>query len=231
MALFDEITNKITAYSTDKFEIEETSIVPDTDNSKLTFGNKGLTGEYTFLFVDIRKSSSLSEIYGFEKAAKIYQSFHEINVKVVIENNGAVRAFDGDRIMGVFGSDFKNNEAVTAAMQIISAVRNVLNPILKTDIKCGAGIDYGKVLITKVGKGRNVNNNDLVWVGKANNYASHLSNEANNSVIISKQTYGRLNDSRKLANGTDIWTNKNITLKNNTIVNCYETSYEWNLPK
>jgi class 3 adenylate cyclase len=227
MALLEELNGKIDAYVKQPYEIEETTIVPDTDTAKLTFGNKGLTCEYAFLFMDIRKSSQLHEQYGFTKAAKIYQSFHDINVRVIEENSGSVRAFDGDRVMGVFVGPSKNSNAVKAAMQIQWAIRNILNPKLETKITCGGGIDYGKILVTKIGKGRNKNNNDLVWIGKADNYASHLANEAKNTLIISTNSYNILAADRKVSNGKNMWQSKILTLKNGTNVNCYESIYGW----
>ena len=228
MALLDDLNGKVDAYSKQPYEIEDTTIVPDTDNSKLTFGNKGLTCKYAFLFMDIRKSSQLHEVYGFTKAAKIYQSFHDINVRVIEENGGFVRAFDGDRVMAVFVGEFKNGNAVKAAMQIQWAIRNILNPKLDAKIRCGGGIDYGEILVTKVGKGRDKNNNDLVWIGKADNYASHLSNEADNTIIISTNSYNILHESRKQSDdGRSMWKSKVITLKNGTEVQCYETSWGW----
>lgn len=227
MALLDDLNGKVDAYAEQPYVIEETTIVPDTDNSKLTFGNKGLTCDYAFMFMDIRKSSQLHETYGFTKAAKIYQSFHDINVRVIEENDGYVRAFDGDRVMAVFVGGMKNSNAVKAAMQIQWAIRNILNPKLGTNIRCGGGIDYGKILVTKVGKGRDKNNNDLVWIGKADNYASHLSNEADNTVIISKNSYNVLTEDRKKSNGKDMWKAKEIILKNGNKVACYETGWGW----
>lgn len=227
MALLDDLNGKVDAYAKQPYEIEDTTIVPDTDNSKLTFGNKGLTCEYAFLFMDIRKSSQLHETYGFTKAAKIYKSFHDINVRVIEENSGFVRAFDGDRVMGVFVGGTKNSNAVKAAMQIQWAIRNILNPKLGASIRCGGGIDYGKILVTKVGKGRDKNNNDLIWIGKADNYASHLSNEADNTIIISTNSYKVLSADRKQSEGRDMWKGKEIVLKNATKVACYETNWGW----
>jgi len=227
MAFLDDLKGKIDAYVKQPYEIEETTIIPDTDTAKLTFGNKGLTCEYAFLFIDIRKSSQLHEIYGFTKAAKIYQSFHDINVRVIEENSGSVRAFDGDRVMGVFVVGSKNSNAVKAAMQIQWAIRTILNPKLGTQITCGCGIDYGKILVTKIGKGRDKNNNDLVWIGKADNYASHLANDANNTIIISTNSYNVLIEDRKVSDGKNMWQSKIITLKNGTKVNCYESTYGW----
>lgn len=225
MALKENLTNKINSYFNDPYVVEETTIVPSTDYSKLTFGNKGLTSQFAFLFVDIRKSSKLHELFGYKNAAKIYQSFHEINVNIINQNDGNVRAFDGDRTMGVFSGSSKNSNAVNAAMQIQWAIRNILNPKLSSPVSCGIGIDYGEILITKVGKGRNIENNDLIWVGEACNHASHLSNEAGNSILISERTYSVLNDSKKNLDGVNMWKLKKLSLKNNSKIDCYESSY------
>lgn len=233
MALLDELKNKIDTYFTEKYEVEETSIVPTTDYSKLTFGNKGLTSELTFLFVDIRKSSQLHDRYGHIAAAKIYQSFHDINVRIINSRDGQVRAFDGDRIMGVFSGDRKNNNAVEAALNIRWAISNILNVKFKPEnaINIGIGIDTGMTLITKVGKGRDLSNNDLVWVGKACNYASHMCNESENKIYISPTVYNKLADSNKIGDGKNMWENINMTLKNGKIVPCYKTNYWWSVLK
>ena len=169
MPLLDDLKNKIDTYFTEKYEVEETTIVPSTDYSKLTFGNKGLKSELTFLFVDIRKSSQLHDTYGHIDAAKIYQSFHDINVRIINSRDGQVRAFDGDRIMGVFSGSYKNNNAVEAALNIRWAISNILNVKFKPEyaINVGIGIDTGMTLITKVGKGRDLSNNCLLYTSDA----------------------------------------------------------------
>lgn len=230
MALLNDLKKIIGDYSTQPYETNPTSLVPDTNSVGLTFGNKGLTGTFAFLFVDIRNSSKLHEKYGFAKAAKIYQSFHDINVRVIEQNNGSIRAFDGDRIMGVFVGDFKNSNAAKASMQIQWAIRNILNPTLKTSITCGAGIDSGEILVAKVGKGRDINNNDLVWIGEADNYASHLANESENSVIISTNAYDMLYKDRKTSSdGRQMWNPRVITLKSGKTVSCFETGWGWQI--
>ncbi len=127
MPLKLEIETKLSSFFKEKFDVKETTIVPSTDYSKLTFGNTGLISDLCFLFVDIRESSKLHERYGFANAARIYESFHEINVRLINTNNGKVRAFDGDRIMAVFSGDNKCTNAVKTAMQINWAIRNILN--------------------------------------------------------------------------------------------------------
>ena len=233
MSLVDDLTNKINSYFTEKYEVTETTIVPATDYSKLTFGNNGLTADLTFLFVDIRKSSQLHDTYGYISAAKIYQSFHDINVRIINSRDGQVRAFDGDRIMGVFSGDTKNNNAVEAALNIKWAISNILNKHFKPEyaINIGIGIDTGKTLITKVGKGRDLSNNDLVWVGKACNYASHMCNESKNMIYVSPLVYNSLVGTNKVSDGKNMWESLNMTLKNGTSVPCYRTSYHWSALK
>ncbi len=50
------------------------------------------------------------------------------------------------------------------------------------DVACGIGIDYGKMLATKVGiikrGSENTENKSLVWVGKPANTASKLTDAA-----------------------------------------------------
>ena len=233
MALLDDLKNKVSSYYKEPYEVVETTIVPGTDYSKLTFGNKGLVSEFAFLFVDIRKSSELHDKYGYENAAKIYQSFHDICLRIIEAFDGKVRAFDGDRIMGVFAGDSKRTNATKSAMKIRWAITNILNINLNEGLNIGCGIDVGKTLITKVGKGRDINNNDLIWIGKACNYASHLTQNANNSIRISKSVYDRLSSETKYKDATlkqnDMWTPKLITLKNKKLITIYESTYTWGL--
>jgi class 3 adenylate cyclase len=233
MALLDDLKNKVSSYFKEPYKVEETTIVPGTDYSKLTFGNKGLVSEFSFLFVDIRKSSELHDKYGYANAAKIYQSFHDICLRIIEVFDGKVRAFDGDRIMGVFAGGSKRTNATKAAMKIRWAITNVLNPNLKEGLNIGCGIDVGKTLITKVGKGRDINNNDLIWIGKACNYASHLTQSANNTIIISKSVYDSIAAEAKYKDADtkqiNMWTVKQITLKNKTVINVYESTYTWGL--
>lgn len=234
MALKDDLTNKILSYKRGKYEIQETKTIPSAEDTRLTYGNNGLTGDYTFLFADIRKSSQLIATYGPELTAKILQSYHDICVRVIISKGGEIRSFDGDRVMGVFVGNLKCSNAVEAAMKIQSGVKKILNPTLGANIKCGIGIDYGQALITKVGKGANVNNNDVVWIGKATNYASHLCNEADDCIIISDQMLPKLHEkSRYYISGTskvDMWDKTILSLKTGDKIQCYKSAYTWNIP-
>jgi adenylate cyclase len=228
MPLLEDLKNKVQTFFTEPYTTEETTIVPGTDYSKLTFGNKGLVAELAFLFVDIRQSSRMHEVYGYKTAALIYQSFHEMCVRIIIHNDGKVRAFDGDRIMGVFAGDSKCSNAAKAAMNIRWSIIHILNPKLNTPLSIGCGIEYGKTLITKVGKGRDINNQDLIWIGKACNYASHLCQVADNSILVSEEVYARLNEIRKYGGDPkrSMWDKHRVEIKGNFIWT-YKSNFTW----
>lgn len=232
MALKDDLTNKILSYKRGKYEIQDTKTIPSAEDARLTYGNNGLKGEYAFLFADIRKSSQLITTYGLELTAKILQSYHDICVRVIISMGGEIRSFDGDRVMGVFAGDLKCSSAVEAAMKIQYGIKEILNPTLGTNIICGIGIDYGEALITKVGKGANVNNNDVVWIGKATNYASHLCNEADGCIIISSQVFPKLTDHSRYVMTSpkvDMWNSISLVLKTGSQIQCYKSRYTWTI--
>lgn len=228
MTTKENLTQKISGYFRTPYTIENTTIIPTTDYSRLTFGNKALTSELAFLFADIRSSSNLHETYGFQKAAMVYQSFHDISVKIITEMNGKVRAFDGDRVMGVFSGETKCTNAVKAAMKINWCVINILNIHLNPKLEVGFGIDFGPTLITKVGAGRDPNNSDLAWIGKACNYAAHLSGYGKNETYITTNLYNRMNDSAKLSGGKiNMWKYKEIVLKDGKKTDVYVSSWIW----
>lgn len=233
MALKDDITKLVNSYFTGKYEIKNTTIVPSTDYSKLTFGNTGLVCDLAFLFVDIRKSSDMHTVYGFEKTARIYQSFHAICLYIIESKDGHIRAFDGDRIMGVFSGSSKRTNAVKAAMHIRWAIDELLNPKLTgKPLKIGCGVEAGDTLITKVGKANDIDCRDLVWIGKACNYAAHLTQYAYNTIIISADVYSKMNESVKYTDSTqatNMWNYKKLKLKNGKEINVYESTYRWGL--
>lgn len=199
MGVQEDIKNKVNSYFEIPFKISNVTNVPDIENyAKLSFGNTGCKGDFCFLFVDMRKSSQLVKDYGLETAASIYESFHEICVRIIKANEGDIRSFDGDRVMGVFSGADKENIAVKTAMEIGKTIENVLNAKLrglwKKEIAYGIGIDSGETLVVKVGKGRDSNTQDLIWLGQACNYASYYSDRANNSIIINNKVFNLLNE-------------------------------------
>lgn len=145
-------------------QIEINSDLPPTVE-QLEDNNKTYSIMAAILFIDIRKSTYLTENSQSKSMVKIYRSFMRMAVDCVRKNGGVTRQFLGDRIMGVFidSVDEEGNiseravdKAVNAARSLQTVIDFSLNKYLKSNvngkvIECGIGIDYGKVLVTWVG--------------------------------------------------------------------------------
>ena len=99
---FDRLDSRIksiTEQSVEKIEIN--SDLPPTVE-QLEDNNKTYSIMAAILFIDIRKSTYLTENSQAKSMVKIYRSFMRMAVDCVRKNGGVTRQFLGDRIMGVF---------------------------------------------------------------------------------------------------------------------------------
>lgn len=162
---FDRLDSRIKSITEQSVEqIEINSDLPPTVE-QLEDNNKTYSIMAAILFIDIRKSTYLTENSQSKSMVKIYRSFMRMAVDCVRKNGGVTRQFLGDRIMGVFidSVDEEGNiseravdKAVNAARSLQTVIDFSLNKYLKSNvngkvIECGIGIDYGKVLVTWVG--------------------------------------------------------------------------------
>lgn len=198
-------------------QIEINSELPPTIE-QLEDSNKSYSIMAAILFIDIRKSTYLTENSQAKSMVKIYRSFMRMAVDCVRKNGGVTRQFLGDRIMGVFidSIDEKGNIVDRAADKAINAARSLqtvidysLNKYLKANvngkvIECGIGIDYGKVLVTQVGMyglesdENRENEVGCVWVGNTTNYASKYSDIAfGGEIFISNNVFKQMSDEYK----------------------------------
>lgn len=215
---FDKLDDRIKKITEQAFnEIEINSELPPTIE-QLEDNNKSYSIKAAILFIDIRKSTYLTENSQAKSMVKIYRSFMRMAVDCVRKNGGVTRQFLGDRIMGVFidSTDDKGNIVDSASDKAINAARSLLimidyslNKYLKSNvngkiIECGIGIDYGKVLVTQVGMyglendDNRENEVDCVWVGNTTNYASKYSDIASGGeIFISDNVFTQLSEEYK----------------------------------
>lgn len=241
MGLKDDIINKAKEIENETFQVEEVSYVPTISNSKLTFGCKGLEFETTVLYIDMRGSTAVLNTHKKRTVAKIHMLFYHAIVKVAKSTGGEIRSFNGDSLLVFYPGTTKQSlsNAVKAAMQMTYAIKTLLNDNLKnySDIDFGIGIDYGKVLATKVGVGGSDETKDLIWIGNPVNKSTKISDNCKSSynIGISKFVYNNLNDEVKYHeedNGffgktkVDIWTQGHFTYNGQTEV-YYRTNYHW----
>lgn len=187
----DELALEVEAILATSFTpiIKTTQFVPNISDTAITFPNldRGSIGckllKSAILYIDIRGSTILSLRHRPETMTKLYSAFVRAMVKCADYYGGKVRGVIGDRVMVIFDSESAAIMAVETAILMNSVVKMVLNKLfLKNSIKCGIGIDYGEMLVTKTGVIRygseSSSYKSLVWLGRAANVASKLADTA-----------------------------------------------------
>lgn len=188
----DSLTGEIQAILSSDFTISvtETETIPNVDDPGITYPNfvtkiqKCKLIETCVLYVDIRKSTDLNLSHRRNTLAKLYSSFVRVMVRCGEYFSGKVRNIVGDRVMVLFDKANCFINAVNTAILMNSVCQYVLNKTFPyNEVKCGIGIDYGKMLIAKTGiikQGlENTAYKSLVWLGRPANVASKLTDVAN----------------------------------------------------
>lgn len=139
------------------------------------------------LYVDIRNSVALTEKHTAKVMGKVYTAFTKGGIKAARYHGGHTRNIIGDRIMIVFPEVDCFTNAIKCEISINHVAQIINNKFKNVDFKCGIGIDYGKMRITKVGvprKGQeNQPNRGLVWAGVPANIASRLTDMGNKKIF------------------------------------------------
>lgn len=178
--------------------------VPESEDVQL--GNDAVRLHATVLYADLDGSTNMVNGYKPEFAAKIYKTYLHCAARIIRGEGGVITAYDGDRIMAVFIGDSKNTCAVRSAMKINYAVTKIINPAIRpsynTDfqVRQAVGVDTSKLFIARTGiRG----SNDLVWVGRAANYAAKLCSMPGGNPypsVITTDVYNAMHASLKTSN-------------------------------
>jgi class 3 adenylate cyclase len=225
-----DIRKEVTDIFKTDWKKREGQKVPEPNN--IALGNDAVTLKATVMYADLSESTGLVDGYKDFYAAEIYKAFLSATCNIIKDNGGTIVAFDGDRVMAVFFSDTMNTSAVKAALKINYAVNDILNPAIIAQypnttyrISHAIGIDVSDLFVAKTGIW---GNNDLVWVGKAANYAAKLCSlrESGYRTYITKAVYNSLHETAKVGgqNKQPMWEERNWTEKNMTI---YRSNWQW----
>lgn len=202
---FEKSRNRInTILDSSDNSFEEVDQIPDRD--KLTFSN-GFYVNCSSMFVDIRKSTELTQKYKRPTLAKIYRTFISEVVAVINGNENCSEIFiQGDCVWAVFNTPYKSDiDSVFATSGQVSSIVDTMNYRFQkkgiNPINIGIGIDYGRALMIKAGySGSSIN--DVVWMGDVVNSAAKLARFGNREyydyeTMASSIFYNNLNDDYK----------------------------------
>ncbi len=218
MALKDDLETAVQKiFHDDHWTIRDGNVVPQPEN--LGLGNDGVNLTGAVLYADISGSTQLVDSAKPTFAAEVYKAYLACAARIIKNEDGVITAYDGDRVMAVFKGDAMCTNAVRAAFKIKGAVGTIIQPALKVEypqttyvLKHVIGIDTSKLLASRIGVR---NDNDLVWVGRAANYAAKLTTLSDEfSIWITGAVYDNIHDAVKFANKTNMWKEYSWTAMN-----------------
>lgn len=228
MSLGDDLAKTTEEIFRQRWDTQQSRKVPEPGDLRLSNGAKQLRG--TVLYADLDASTNLVDAYKPGFAAKIYKAYLSCAAKIIRSEKGDITAYDGDRIMAVYIGDEKDICAARSALKINYTVTEIINPILKKchpktkyRVKQVVGIDTSELLVASIGiRG----SNDLVWVGRAANYAAKLcSLSPDYPSGLTASVYDNMNDSVKYSNGRSMW--EAFTWNDMNGMKIYRSTWRW----
>jgi class 3 adenylate cyclase len=233
MGLTDDLKAEINKIIKERWNVTDGRVVPESED--IALGNTGVRLDATCLYADLAESTKLVNSMSAEFAAEVYKCYLNCACRIIRDQGGTITAFDGDRVMAVFVGPLKNTNAVRAALAINHAVAQIINPSIGnyyTDqrgsymIKHCVGIDTSKVMVARTGiRG----SNDLVWVGRAANYAAKLCTlrYGDYATYITGDVYDKMHKRVKYDGLTNMWEKRSWTVQAGHRI--YRSSWYWNL--
>ena len=199
MSLVEDYSNEVEEIFKQQWSVREGKKVPESED--LALGNDAVKLDGTVLYADLDDSTNLVDGYKPAFAAEIYKTYLHCAAKVIRSEGGVITSYDGDRIMAVYIGELKDTYAARSALKINYAVTQIINPILKKYyttnylVRQVVGIDTSELFVARTGiRG----SNDLVWVGRAANYAAKLSSlSADYPSRLTEAVYNQLHESVK----------------------------------
>lgn len=181
-------------------------VVPEPADLRL--GNDAVEFERaTVLYADLQASTSMVDNEPWWLSAEIYKTFLHCAATIIRDEGGTITSYDGDRVMGLWAGKRQTTPAAIAGLKINSAVQDVVNPALKQhypdkalEVKHVVGIDTSAIRAARTGvRG----GNDIVWVGRAANYAAKLTNlNLAERTWVTEDAFNRLTDEAKFGGPT-----------------------------
>jgi class 3 adenylate cyclase len=230
MSLEEDLSNEVRATFKAAWNEQLSEVVPDPEDLTLNANHGKKLAAATVLYADIDESTKLVQTYQWWFAAEIYKAYLRCASSIIKSEGGVITAYDGDRVMAIFLGDAKNTSAVRAALKINRAVSLVIQPLIKqcypTDtftLRHVVGIDTSEIRAARIGvRG----DNDLVWVGRAANYAAKLCVLSEAPIWITGDVRNNIHESVvKSASGIDMWEQRQWTPMNNMTI--YRTYHHW----
>jgi len=209
LSLRNRLETEIQGILTSPWDTSRGIVIPSPDRLRLNANHAIELESATVLYADIDGSTAMVDHYVWWFAAEVYKTFLRCASQIIRECGGTITAYDGDRVMAIFVDDFKNTNAVTAALRIYSAVEDIIQPSFQQrypdtnfQLKHVIGVDTSQIRAARIGIH---GDSDIVWIGKAANYAAKLTSLPGPAAWITADVYNSILASLKFTNNEAMW--------------------------
>ena len=155
------------------------------------------TIEASVMFVDICGFTAISETTDPDTVVDLLNSYFEVMVKEILEQDGYIDKFIGDAVMAVFRGDYHLDRAIDAAL----AVREGIQKLPKTGTfkpNITAGINSGEMICGNIGS-EQLRRLDFTVIGDEVNIAQRLQSVADEGkIVISEKSFDKIKESFKM---------------------------------
>jgi class 3 adenylate cyclase len=230
MGLREDIETEVRRIFKEQWDTRDGTVVPESED--LGLGNEAVKLEGTVLYADISGSTRMVDAHKDHFSAEVYKTYLYCAAKLIKEEDGAITAYDGDRIMAVFIGSSKNTSAVKCGLKLNYAVQKIINPALQAQyqnsqfiLKHVVGVDTSPLYVARTGvRGAN----DLVWVGRAANYAAKLTElDIEYPTWITGTIYNNMHNSVKFTEGKQMWEERVWKVMNDMSI--YRSNWRWSI--
>ncbi len=234
MSFASDIETEVKRIFREQWTVTKATVVPNTASIALEKNEAKEIESGTVLYADLSGSTSMVNTKKREFAAEVYRAYLYSAAQIIKAEGGVVTAYDGDRIMALFLGDAPNTNAVRSALKINHAVNKIINPAIAGQygtnpyvVKQVVGIDRSPLFVARTGvRGEN----DLVWVGRAANYAAKLTEISNDAAtFITGDVFDKLHKEVKYGGAANelMWIERKWTQMNNMRI--YSSTWMWAL--
>lgn len=157
------------------------------------------TTEASVVFIDICGFTAISETESPDLVVQLLNSYFDVMVKEIINQEGFIDKFIGDAIMAVFRGEYHLDRAIDAALAVRTKINELPavseNVIYKPNVSIG--INSGELVTGNIGS-VSLKRLDYTVIGDVVNTASRLESAAKpGQIIISENSYERVKESFK----------------------------------
>lgn len=228
MGLKEDLIAEVNQTFKNQWEVQKTTNIPDSEDLRLNSNHAKDLERATVLYADIDGSTNMVDKCKWSFSAEVYKAYLRCAAQIIRNEEGTITAYDGDRVMAVFTGDSQNTNAVRTSLKINYSVEEIINPAIRSQyntdflFKHVIGIDSSQLHAARIGVH---GDNDLVWIGRAANYAAKLCTLSDKPIWITKTIYDQMNGEVKTSNGTNMWTSHTWKAMNG--IEIFSTTYYW----